>query len=43
MWYVFPQMEGLGQSQMAQRYAISSQDEAEAYLSHSILGSRLRE
>lgn len=43
MWYVFPQMKGLGRSQMAQRYAISSQDEAEAYLSHSILGSRLRE
>ncbi|AGB31768.1 hypothetical protein C488_14947 [Natrinema pellirubrum DSM 15624] len=43
MWYVFPQMEGLGRSQMAQRYAISSQDEAEAYLSHSTLGPRLRE
>lgn len=43
MWYVFPQMEGLGRSQMARRYAISSRDEAEAYLEHPILGSRLRE
>ncbi|WP_142860717.1 DUF1810 domain-containing protein [Salinigranum halophilum] len=43
MWYVFPQMEGLGRSQMAQRYAISSRDEAEAYLVHSILGPRIRE
>lgn len=43
MWYVFPQIEGLGSSQLAQRYAISSQDEAEAYLSHPILGSRLRD
>ena len=43
MWYVFPQMEGLGRSQMAQRYAISSRSEAEAYSTHSILGPRLRE
>lgn len=43
MWYVFPQMAGLGHSQMAQRYAISSRAEAEAYLDHSILGPRLRE
>ena len=43
MWFVFPQMEGLGRSQMAQRYAISSREEAEAYLAHSILGPRLRE
>ena len=43
MWFVFPQMEGLGSSQMSQRYAISSRAEAEAYLDHSILGSRLRE
>jgi len=42
MWFVFPQMEGLGSSQMAQRYAISSRAEAEAYLAHPILGSRLR-
>ena len=43
MWYVFPQMEGLGRSQMAQRYAIVSREEAEAYLAHSILGPRLHE
>ena len=43
MWFVFPQLEGLGSSQMAQRYAISSRNEAEAYLAHSILGPRLRE
>ena len=42
MWYVFPQMEGLGRSQMAQRYAIPSREEAEAYLSHPTLGPRLR-
>jgi uncharacterized protein (DUF1810 family) len=42
MWFVFPQMEGLGSSQIAQRYAISSRPEAEAYLAHPILGSRLR-
>ncbi|WP_121823267.1 DUF1810 domain-containing protein [Halostella salina] len=41
MWFVFPQVAGLGNSQMAQRYAISSRDEAEAYLSHSTLGRRL--
>lgn len=43
MWYIFPQMEGLGRSEMAQRYAISSRGEAEAYLSHPILAPRLRE
>lgn len=43
MWYVFPQMEGLGRSQMARRYAISSRNEAEAYLEHSVLGPRLRD
>ncbi len=43
MWYVFPQMEGLGSSQMARRYAISSRNEAEAYLEHSVLGPRLRD
>jgi len=43
MWYIFPQVEGLGNSQMAQRYAISSREEAEAYLAHPVLGSRLRE
>ncbi|KAB1190688.1 MULTISPECIES: DUF1810 domain-containing protein [Haloferax] len=43
MWFVFPQMEGLGRSQMAQRYAISSRDEASAYLTHPVLGPRLRD
>lgn len=43
MWFVFPQLKGLGHSAMAVRYAISSQDEAEAYLQHPILGPRLRE
>lgn len=41
MWYIFPQVSGLGSSSMAQRYAISSRAEAEAYLSHPILGPRL--
>ena len=43
MWYIFPQITGLGQSAMAKKYAITSQDEAKAYLGHSLLGSRLRE
>lgn len=43
MWFVFPQMAGLGSSQTAQRYAISSREEAEAYLAHPILGPRLRD
>ena len=43
MWFIFPQIAGLGRSAMAQRYAISSLDEAKAYLNHPILGSRLRE
>lgn len=43
MWFVFPQIEGLGRSGMAQRYAIKSMDEAKAYLSHPELGKRLRE
>ena len=43
MWYVFPQLEGLGRSRTAQRYAIGSREEAEAYLAHPILGPRLRE
>jgi uncharacterized protein (DUF1810 family) len=43
MWFVFPQMKGLGHSAMAAKYGISSQDEAEAYLRHPILGPRLRE
>ena len=43
MWFVFPQVAGLGSSPKAQRYAIASRDEAKAYLAHSILGPRLRE
>ena len=43
MWFVFPQFAGLGRSKMAQKYAISSQEEAESYLDHPILGPRLRE
>jgi uncharacterized protein (DUF1810 family) len=43
MWYVFPQIAGLGHSGMAQRYAITSLDEARAYLDHPVLGARLRE
>jgi uncharacterized protein (DUF1810 family) len=41
MWFIFPQIAGLGFSSMAQRYAISSLDEAQAYLRHEILGPRL--
>jgi uncharacterized protein (DUF1810 family) len=43
MWFVFPQIAGLGTSPMAQRYAIASLDEARAYLAHPVLGARLRE
>jgi uncharacterized protein (DUF1810 family) len=43
MWFVFPQIEGLGASAMAQRYAIGSLAEARAYLAHPLLGARLRE
>jgi uncharacterized protein (DUF1810 family) len=42
MWFVFPQVAGLGFSPMAQRYAIRSLAEAEAYLAHPMLGERLR-
>jgi uncharacterized protein (DUF1810 family) len=42
MWFVFPQIHGLGSSPMAVRYAISSLDEARAYLEHVVLGPRLR-
>ncbi|MBZ0161642.1 MAG: DUF1810 domain-containing protein [Notoacmeibacter sp.] len=41
MWFVFPQIEGLGHSAMAERYAIASLDEALAYLAHPVLGPRL--
>src|SRR5512141_1273368 len=43
MWFVFPQLAGLGFSAMAQRYAIGSLAEARAYLAHPVLGPRLRE
>ena len=43
MWFVFPQLEGLGVSAMAQRYAIRSLTEARAYLAHPVLGPRLRD
>jgi uncharacterized protein (DUF1810 family) len=43
MWFVFPQLAGLGYSAMAQQFAIGSRDEALAYLAHGILGPRLRE
>jgi len=42
MWFIFPQIRGLGSSPMAQRYAIQSIEEARAYLAHPILGERLR-
>ena len=42
MWFIFPQIAGLGSSPMAQRYAIGSLDEAVAYLGHPTLGARLR-
>jgi uncharacterized protein (DUF1810 family) len=43
MWFVFPQVAGLGHSSMAQAYAVSSLDQARAYLAHPVLGPRLRE
>ncbi len=43
MWFIFPQIAGLGHSAMAQMYAIQSLDEAKAYLAHPVLGPRLRE
>ena len=43
IWYVFPQVAGLGNSPTAQHYAIGSQEEAVAYLAHPVLGQRLRE
>src|SRR5262245_56572352 len=43
MWFVFPQIEGLGHSPMARKFAISALQEARAYLDHPILGLRLRE
>ena len=43
MWFVFPQIAGLGQSEMARAYAIRSLEEARAYLAHPVLGPRLLE
>lgn len=43
IWFIFPQAKGLGRSPMSERYAISSLDEARAYLAHPVLGPRLKE
>jgi uncharacterized protein (DUF1810 family) len=43
MWFIFPQIAGLGQSPMSIRFAIASLDEAHAYLAQPVLGARLRE
>jgi uncharacterized protein (DUF1810 family) len=43
MWFVFPQIAGLGHSATAQRYAVADLDEARAYLAHPVLGPRLVE
>jgi uncharacterized protein (DUF1810 family) len=43
IWFIFPQIAGLGHSAMSERFAIDSLDEARAYLAHPILGFRLRE
>jgi uncharacterized protein (DUF1810 family) len=43
MWFVFPQLRGLGRSPMATRFGIASLDEARAYLDHPLLGSRLKQ
>ena len=43
MWFIFPQIRGLGRSPISVEYAISSRDEAQAYLQHPILGPRLKE
>jgi uncharacterized protein (DUF1810 family) len=43
MWFIFPQIKGLGHSAMAEKYAIESLAEARAYLDHSVLGPRLRD
>ena len=42
MWFMFPQLRGLGHSAMSERYGIGSLDEARAYLAHAVLGPRLR-
>lgn len=43
MWYIFPQLKGLGFSSTAQFYGINGKEEAKAYLEHPVLGARLRE
>ena len=43
MWFIFPQIAGLGQSPMSVRFAIASLDEAKAYFAHPVLGARIRE
>ena len=43
MWFVFPQVAGLGRSEMSRRYAIASLEEARAYLAHPVLGERLEQ
>jgi uncharacterized protein (DUF1810 family) len=43
MWFVFPQVAGLGRGPMSERYAIRSLEEARAYVAHPVLGARLRE
>ena len=43
MWFIFPQVDGLGRTEIAKRYAIKSLDEAKAYIAHPLLGTRLQE
>jgi uncharacterized protein (DUF1810 family) len=43
MWYIFPQVEGLGFSEISKRYAIKNSEEAASYLGHPVLGQRLKE
>jgi uncharacterized protein (DUF1810 family) len=43
MWFIFPQLKGLGSSATAQKYALNGVEEAKVYLAHSLLGFRLRE
>ena len=43
MWFMFPQIKGLGSSDLARKFAISSLEEAKAYIAHPMLGARLRE
>ncbi|RJG04542.1 DUF1810 domain-containing protein [Noviherbaspirillum sedimenti] len=43
MWFIFPQIKGLGHSDLARKFSIASLDEARAYLRHPVLGTRLRE